>query len=278
MEPRRPGPKPKRLYVRIARGDPSDPTERPAPRALREFADNLERVGRLIAHGALTEPRGDALLFRATDMAEARRILRTDPWRGVPDAPYEIFAWDARIAGSGVNLEPAPARGSGRLTALRRVTVVVADQPRATSWYAAVLGFRVREEDPTTGFVELSLARGSAGLSLVAPRPEWGEPYFSEARARIGRATGIVFQTDSASALELRLRHAGARITEPVRPVPWGGRTLRFLDPDGNEFLAYDTPPPSRPDPVATAAGEPGPEVGGRAGGRRRRPVRAPDA
>jgi catechol 2,3-dioxygenase-like lactoylglutathione lyase family enzyme len=118
---------------------------------------------------------------------------------------------------------------------------VVRDLVSSLQWYREVLGFPVREQDESTGYVELSLGRGASGVSLVAPRREWGEPLYSETVARIGAATGIVFQTDSAAALELRLQSAGARITEGPRRQPWGGVTLRFLDPDGNEFLAFQT-------------------------------------
>jgi catechol 2,3-dioxygenase-like lactoylglutathione lyase family enzyme len=239
VEEHRPGPKPKRLYVRVVRAPAAQRGEAPDRRALRGFSQNLERVGRLVAEGTLTRPAGSCLVFRATDLAEAERILRGDPWKGVPDSTYEVLEWDPREFGGGVNLDPAPARGSGRLTLLHRIAVVVSDQARAVAWYRDVLGLRVREEDPDTGYVELSLGRGAAGLNLVAPRREWGEPYYTETRARIGRATGIVFQTDSVNALELRLRHAGAPVTEAPRAQPWGGVTIRFSDPDGNEFLAF---------------------------------------
>lgn len=241
MEDRRPGPKPRRLYVRTARNATTAPIEPPSRHSVHRFVENLERVGRLVSEGPLTQPVGHLLILRATDLAEANRTLRTDPWQDVVGAAYEVLEWDTHEFGSGVNLDPAPARGSGRLTLLERVAVFVRDQASATAWYVDVLGLKVREKDAETGFVELSLGRGAAALSLVAPRVEWGEPYYSETRARIGHATGIVFRTDSVEALELRLRHAGARVTEPARPQPWGGVTLRFADPDGNEFLAFQT-------------------------------------
>lgn len=212
--------------------------------------EELERVGRLVAHGELTEPAGDLLILRAEDLAEADRVLRADPFRAVPGIVYETLAWNPEAFGSGVNLDPAPARGSGRLTLLQRVAVAVHDQEKAVAFYRDVLGLVVRTRDPDSGYVELALGKGTAGLSLVAPRPEWGEPYYSESRARIGARTGIAFETDSVPALELRLRHAGARVTEPPRPQPWGGVALRFSDPDGNEFLAFqrlDPPAPATP-------------------------------
>jgi catechol 2,3-dioxygenase-like lactoylglutathione lyase family enzyme len=254
---RRPGPKPKRLYLRSVRiGDP-DREDLPGPRAVRDFVANLDRVGRLVSHGVLTEPFGDLLVLRAVDLAEAKRILRTDPFRPLEGLAYEVLEWNPTALGSGVNLEPPPARGSGRLTQLQRVAVVVADLERALAWYRDVLGLAVRVREPETGYVELALGKGTSALSLVAPREGWGEPYYSETRARIGTATGIAFQTDSVFALEHRLEGSGSRITQQPERQPWGGVTLRFTDPDGNEFLAFqseDDPAASVTAPGAAAA------------------------
>lgn len=239
---RRPGPKPKRLYARFARRTSSDADERPSGHLLRPLIDSLERAGRLVAHGRLTDPDGDLLLLRARDREEAERALRNDPFNARAGWDRSVVEWDPSTFGSGVNLDPPPARGAGRLTGLARITVVVRDQAKALHWYREVLGFTVRSEDPETGYAELSLGRGAAGLSLVMPRAEWGEPEYSAAVARIGRATGVTFKTDSVEALRLRLAHHGVAITEPPRTQPWGERTLRFADPDGNEFLAFEIP------------------------------------
>ncbi|MCI4356721.1 MAG: VOC family protein [Thermoplasmata archaeon] len=237
----RPGPKPKRLYARVVRwGDP-DRDDLPNGRECHRFAASLETSGRLVAQGRLTEPSGDLLVFRARDRAEAERVLRTDPLRALPDSSFEILVWDPAVRGTGVNLDPPPARGSGRLTRLERVAVVVRDRASSLAWYRGVLGLEVRDEDEETGFVELSLGNGVVAVSLVVPRPEWGEPFYSEALARIGSRTGIVFETDSVDALALRLENAGTRLPAPAHVEPWGGRTIRFTDPDGNEFLAFET-------------------------------------
>ena len=241
------GRKPKRLYARVARFLPDRAVEGPAPAAVRAFVGELDRNGRLVAHGSLTRPDGDLLIFRAEDRAQADRLLRVDPFRPVEGSVYEVLEWKATDAGTGVNLEPPPARGSGRLTLLQRVAVVVRDQAAAVDWYRNVLGLEVVAQDPETQHVELALGRGAVALSLIAPRPAWGEPYYSEAMARLGTPTGIIFQTDSVDAFELRLRHAGASVTRPIERQPWGGRTIRFTDPDGNEFLAYERDAPPRP-------------------------------
>lgn len=236
----RPGRKPKRIYLRLFRLMGGSDEELPAPRTVRDYLHDLDRVGRLVAHGRLTNPPGDLLIYRAREGDEAKRVLRTDPWSKVKDAHFEVVEWNPTTLGSGVNLEPPPARGSGRLTMLQRVAVVVTDQERAIRFYRDVLGLEIRARDAESGYVELALGRGAAALSLIAPRPEWGEPYFSEAKNRIGTRTGIVFRTDSVAALELRLRHLGAEVTEMPHDEPWGGPALRFADPDGNEFLAFE--------------------------------------
>jgi len=250
----RAGRKPKRLYARLVHIREDDLDYVPGRAAMHAFLAGFDRVGRLVAHGELTNPRGDLLVFRAEDREQADRLLRTDPMHALPRSTYELLEWKPDDIGTGVNLEPPPARGAGRLTLLQRVAVVVSDQRRAIAWYRDVLGLTVLEQDPETEFVELALGKGAAAVSLVAPRPEWGEPYYSEARARMGTPTGIIFQTDSVEAFELRLRHAGARITQPIENQPWGGRTLRFTDPDGNEFVAFERGQPPRSSSAVTSA------------------------
>jgi uncharacterized glyoxalase superfamily protein PhnB len=253
MSGHRAGRKPKRLYARLVHIRDDDLDYVPGRAAMHAFIAGFDRVGRLVAHGELTHPRGDLLVFRAEDRDQAERLLRTDPMRALPSSTHELLEWKPGDVGTGVNLEPPPARGAGRLTLLQRVAVVVSDQRRAIAWYRDVLGLTVLEQDPETEYVELALGKGAAAVSLVAPRPDWGEPYYSEARARMGTPTGIIFQTDSVDAFQLRLRHAGARITQPIESQPWGGRTLRFTDPDGNEFVAFERGDGPRPASGAAA-------------------------
>jgi len=236
----RPGRAPKRLFVRLARFGGEAEITAAERRALREFAAHVDRVGRLVGHGPLDTPAGDLLVFRAADRAEAERVLRADPLRNLPGIQLELLEWSPALSGTGVSLEPPPARGSGRLTLLQRIPVVVSDQAEAIRWYRDVLGLSVLAQDKDQHYVELGLGPGTTAISLIAPRTDWGEPYYSETKARLGILTGIVFQTDSVVALELRLRHAGARILHGIEQQPWGERTLRFADPDGNELLAFD--------------------------------------
>ena len=238
----RPGPKPKRLYVRVVRFGGGVTPDEEVPTSPRALVAEFDRVGRLVAHGNLTSPTGDLLIFRATDRDEALRLLRSDPLKDGTGGDYQLLEWKVTEEGTGVNIEPPPARGSGRLTQVQRVGVIVSDQHAAVDWYRDVLGLEVLRSDPDTGYVEVSLGPGAVAISLIAPKPEWGEPHYAEALARRGTRTGIVFQTDNVDALQLRLRHAHAEVTQDVAPEPWGGRTIRFTDPDGNEFLAFERP------------------------------------
>jgi catechol 2,3-dioxygenase-like lactoylglutathione lyase family enzyme len=243
----RPGPKPKRIYLRLIAWGLEGPSDGP-PSAQRRWVEELDRVGRLVAEGPTTEPPGHALIFRATDLAEAERALRGDPFRASNDQ-RALWEWSAPSSGIGVNLEPPPARGAGRLTVLNRVSVFVRDQTASIAWYREALGLVVRAEDAETEFVELSLGPGAAAITLIRPRPQWGEPAFREAADRIGQPTGIAFQTDNVEALALRLKNHRSRISAGPRSEPWGGRSLRFSDPDGNEFLAFDRGPPKADPP-----------------------------
>ncbi|HTW55004.1 MAG TPA: VOC family protein [Thermoplasmata archaeon] len=242
------GRKPRRLYVRLAVYPPTWVEEPPDSQEVDKHIESMEFAGRLVASGELTEPKGQLLIFRADDRAKAEHLLRSDPLRKIPGVQYQILDWKTDLIGAGINIEPPPSRGTGRITQLQSTAVVVRDRVRATAWYREVLGFLVLEEDNESGFVQLGLGRGSTGLSLVAPRPEWGEPLYSDTRRRIGVPTGVILRTDSVRALELRLRNAGVRITESATVEPWGRTVIRFLDPDGNEFLAFEeTAAPDRP-------------------------------
>jgi len=240
------GRKPKRLYVRVAvYREP--PTKRPpGERKRAKQAEALDGAGRLVASGELTGPKGDLLIFRAEDRAKAEFLLRGDPMRKAMEAEYLLLDWRPETIGSGVNIEPPPSRGSGRLTQLASVAIVVRDRAKAIEWYRDVLGFLVLDDDPESGFVQLGLGKGTTALSLVTPRREWGEPLYSETLRRAGVTTGILFRTDSVRALELRLRNAGATITQAASSEPWGWNVIRFTDPDSNEFLAFEVPAPKR--------------------------------
>ena len=254
---RRPGRKPHRLYLRVVSALEAKQFAPPAPKEIREFLASLDRTGRLIAHGALTHPVGDLLFLRATDLDEARRAVRRDPFAGIARTSYLLWEWDPQETGSGVNLEPPPARGSGRLVLLERFTVFVRDRAKAKEWYETDLGLQARADDPSSGHLEMALGPETAGLAISVPDPSWGEAAFAEALARVGRATGLVFRTDSVRALALRLEHAQARITQPPRAEPWGEWTIRFTDPDGNEYLAYGPEGAPSKEPAAPPARRP---------------------
>jgi len=185
----RPGPKPKRLYLRLVRFSGEPPPIEGTRTPLRTLVNEFDRVGRLVAHGPLTDPPGDFVVFRATDREEALRLLRADPFREMTGENYLVLEWKVEEQGAGVSIEPPPARGSGRMTQVQRVAVIVRDQEAAIQWYRDVLGLEVLRNDPDTGYVEVSLGpepwrfrssrRGPNGA-----KPTTARPWLASARGR----------------------------------------------------------------------------------------------
>src|SRR5437867_7842844 len=101
------------------------------------------------------------------------------------------------------------------------VAVVVREEKKATKFWKDKVGFRV----VTTWPHWVTVAPRGANVRLhLCPdaRPEKGN-------------TGFLFSTKDANQEEARLRKNGVKISQSVKKEEWG-TTLRFLDPDGNEF------------------------------------------
>jgi len=105
------------------------------------------------------------------------------------------------------------------------VAVVVRDEKKATKFWKDKVGFRVVTSWPHWVTVA---PRGSNVRLHLCPdsRPEKGN-------------TGFLFSTTDAAKEEARLRKNGVKISQPVKKEEWG-TTLRFLDPDGNEFQVIE--------------------------------------
>ena len=101
------------------------------------------------------------------------------------------------------------------------VAVVVRDEKKATKFWKDKVGFRVVTSWPH--WVTVAPRGANVRLHLCPDaRPEKGN-------------TGFLFSTKDAKQEEARLRKNGVKISQSVKKEEWG-TTLRFLDPDGNEF------------------------------------------
>ncbi|MEV4289935.1 VOC family protein [Nonomuraea bangladeshensis] len=111
------------------------------------------------------------------------------------------------------------------ISAIQTVTVPVADQERALEFYAGVLGFDVRADNPFPMGRWLTVAPkgGETALLLASWFP---------GMAPIG---GLVVAAPDLDELAARLREHGVEAEGPTEQ-PWG-RQLLFHDPFGNGFV-----------------------------------------
>ena len=109
------------------------------------------------------------------------------------------------------------------------VSVPVADQDRARSFYTDQLGFE-EVADARFGdgmrWLQLRPPGGGATITLVT----WFE------RMPPGSVQGLVLATDDVHRDHERLRDRGVRFRQGVEEAPWGTFTT-FEDPDGNGLV-----------------------------------------
>ncbi|MET7875598.1 VOC family protein [Micromonospora profundi] len=108
--------------------------------------------------------------------------------------------------------------------------VTTTDLPRLIAFYRDVVGFELTYRFPENGEPEfVALRLGSSELGLAAD-PHAGDPALSR------RWELCVYADDCDSAVEA-LRTGGATVTEAPVDQPWGERSARVTDPDGNRML-----------------------------------------
>jgi lactoylglutathione lyase len=110
------------------------------------------------------------------------------------------------------------------------------DLGRALGFYRDLLDGKVSYEFGPSGspvYVSLEIGSSSVGLGFSPDAPSGA-----------GRVALWVYAVDCDAAVA-RLRAAGVPIVEEPMSQPWGERTARVLDPDGNEVVIGS---PARPD------------------------------
>jgi catechol 2,3-dioxygenase-like lactoylglutathione lyase family enzyme len=137
------------------------------------------------------------------------------------------------------------------LTNVKYMTLFVSDQDKALDFYANVLGFEKRVDNPAPGgerFIGVALP-GEEFLLILWPGTP-GQPVQSGA-PRVG--TCVIGSTDCRADFA-RLRAAGVRFeeSEPLE-APYGIRATA-LDPDGNRLQLNQWPvAAARPQPTRAA-------------------------
>ena len=105
------------------------------------------------------------------------------------------------------------------------------DLPRALGFYRDLLGgtmtFEYPGPDGSPAYVGLTLGASHVGIGADPDRePQSGRPRIV-----------LWAYVDDCDATMARLRSAGVRVIEEPADQPWGERTARVLDPDGNEVI-----------------------------------------
>jgi catechol 2,3-dioxygenase-like lactoylglutathione lyase family enzyme len=115
-----------------------------------------------------------------------------------------------------------------RLNRIEVISIPVADQDRAKTFYRDVLGFVLVRDvpmSPQARWIQLTPEGAETSISLVT----WFEAM------RPGGVRGLVLQSDDIVAAHKSLLDKGVPISE-IRSEPWG-LFATFEDPDGNGWV-----------------------------------------
>jgi lactoylglutathione lyase len=114
--------------------------------------------------------------------------------------------------------------------------VATTDLDRSLGFYRDLLGgsvtFSFPGEDGAPVYVGVDLGSSHLGIGYEAGLTYAARP----------RPVSLWVYTDACDALVERIRGAGGEITEEPADQPWGERTARVLDPDGNEVIIGQRP------------------------------------
>lgn len=132
-----------------------------------------------------------------------------------------------------------------------RLVLEVADLDRSLRFYTQVLDFQVAGNTDWAGHRTAILQLGMFHI-LLLEQPQQD----SQARSRYqipksGPVIGLADQRIEARADELQRN--GIELVAPLRPSPWGGRSLMLRDPDG--YLIMIQEPGLEPDDIIGSAG-----------------------
>jgi uncharacterized glyoxalase superfamily protein PhnB len=125
-----------------------------------------------------------------------------------------------------------PRKEADVTTHIDSTTVAVADQDAALNFYVNAFGWEKALDysvGPDLRFV--TVIPPGAATQVVLAHTSWAGP-----DVKPGGDTGIsLVATDFDAAYETLYRR-GVKLKESVSEVPWGAKTTRFYDLDGNEF------------------------------------------
>jgi catechol 2,3-dioxygenase-like lactoylglutathione lyase family enzyme len=115
------------------------------------------------------------------------------------------------------------------ISQIRTITVLVADQDRAKSFYVDTLGFQVRGDLAIGDNRWLEVVPKGGGSAIVLHKPFPG--------LTAGSSQGLILDTTDLDADVAALRAAGVVVDGP-NDLQWG-RQATFADPDGNGYVLH---------------------------------------
>lgn len=125
------------------------------------------------------------------------------------------------------------------LTRIGTITVQVNDQEKALDYYVKKLGFEKRADmpmGPGQRWLEVAPLQAQTRILLYKATPNApGAGSFEEAKARIGKNTGMVMETDDIVKTFADLKAKGVKIVDEPKKQPYGWWGV-FADQDGNTY------------------------------------------
>lgn len=115
---------------------------------------------------------------------------------------------------------------------MKNIVVFVTDLAKAKTFYKELLGLPLAGE--TQMLMEFFPAANGTTLGIALALQD-------DAKALVGRHTGITLQVTGIEALCQRLKDGGATFTEPLEASPWGKMAV-VADPDGNQYALVEMP------------------------------------
>lgn len=114
---------------------------------------------------------------------------------------------------------------------MKNVVVFVTDLAKAKSFYVDQLGL------PLAGETQMLMeffpgSTSTLGIALALQ---------DDAKALVGRHTGVTLQVTGLEKLCKQLQDAGATFIEPLEVSPWGKMAV-IADPDGNQYALVEMP------------------------------------
>ncbi|HEX9015263.1 MAG TPA: VOC family protein [Chloroflexota bacterium] len=125
------------------------------------------------------------------------------------------------------------------LTGVGTITVQVTDQDKALEFYTEKLGWEVRANQPMgpgQRWLEVAPPGAHTRVLLYKASPEApGAASYEDARASIGKPTGMVLETDDIVATFEALKAKGVPVIDGPTQQPYGWWGV-FADQDGNSY------------------------------------------